>query len=143
MRPTVGGCFYFLLLAVIFVNGGPVKNYAEDMKKREKMGLECLKEVNLDKGVVDRVLATMEYPENPKYKDYLACSYKKQGYQREDGVIMYDSIKNFLERFYSRSDLKIIDNCKNDTGKSHGEMAFSAMECVIANLRIIEENSAR
>nr|XP_023014067.1 uncharacterized protein LOC111503870 [Leptinotarsa decemlineata] len=118
--------------------GAPADPYADDMREREKMGLDCVEEVNIDRRIIDRAVATEEFPDEPKYKEFLACSYKKQGYQTADGVIQYKNIKDFLSRFYKRSDLKIIDNCKSDNEKSHGDRAFDALLCVIANLHVIE-----
>lgn len=112
------------------------------MKHRELIGLSCLQEVGLERKVVDRVLKTLEFPaENKKYKDFLACTYKKQGFQSEDGKIMYDNINNFLSDYYNLSDLKALDTCKSTTGNDHGEKAFNAMVCIMDQLKTIEEKN--
>uniref|UniRef100_A0A6P7FTW1 Lutropin-choriogonadotropic hormone receptor-like n=1 Tax=Diabrotica virgifera virgifera TaxID=50390 RepID=A0A6P7FTW1_DIAVI len=57
----------------------------EDMKQRTVIGLSCLKETKLDRSVVEKAMAQLGHSEDPKYKDFLSCSYKKQGYQDENG----------------------------------------------------------
>ncbi|CAG9820871.1 unnamed protein product [Phaedon cochleariae] len=112
----------------------------DDMKEREQMGLDCLGEVNIKREVIDRILKTQKFPRgNQKYMDFLACSYKKQGFQSQEGQILYDNINDFLSRYYRRNDLKIMDNCKSTTGNNHGERAFNAMECIISDLKRIDE----
>lgn len=110
------------------------------MKQREIIGKYCLKEVDLDRRVVEKVMATLEFPpDNKKYKDFLACSYKRQGFQSDDGRINYDNIKEFLSRYYSTSDLKVLDKCKSTTGGNDGDTAFKAIVCIIDSLKPLQE----
>lgn len=113
--------------------------FAADMKHRELIGIQCLKQHELDGQVVDKIVATLAFPtDNQKYKNFLACSYKKQGFQSEDGKILFDNIKEFLMRFYSVNDLKVIDVCKANTGATDGDRAFNAVVCIIAQLKYLE-----
>lgn len=110
------------------------------MKQREIIGKSCLKEVALDRRVVERTVETLEFPaDNQKYKDFLACSYKRQGFQMSNGKINYDNINDFLSRYYSISDLKVLDRCKSTTGDNDGERAFNAVVCIMDNLKSIQE----
>lgn len=116
--------------------------YAQDMKQRELIGIHCLKENELDRRVVDRTMLTLEFPvENQKYKDFLACSYKLQGFQTQDGKMQFENINHFLSRFYSTADLKKIDVCKSNSGKNDGERAFNAVVCIMDQLKTIEVKS--
>lgn len=91
---------------------------------------------------MDHVLKTLEFPAgNKKYRDFLACSYKKFGFQTEDGKILYDNINEFLSRFYKISDLKAVNTCKSTTGEDDGEKAFNAMICILDQLKSIEQKS--
>lgn len=106
------------------------------MKWREIIGITCLKQLQLDRRVVDRTVATLEFPtENQKYKDFLSCSYKRQGFQSEDGTMLYDKINDFLSRYYSTADLKALDTCKSTTGANDGERAFNAVVCIMNKLK--------
>nr|ALR72492.1 odorant binding protein 4 [Colaphellus bowringi] len=113
------------------------------MKHREEIGLECLRQVNIQRDTIENAKATLNFPEDRKYKDFLACSYKKQGFQSQDGVILYNSIKDFLSRYYKRNDLKVMDNCKENIREDHGEMALNALRCIMDNLKNMEEKSRR
>ncbi|XP_072389954.1 uncharacterized protein [Diabrotica undecimpunctata] len=111
----------------------------EDMKHREIIGLSCLKEINLDRSVVEQAMAHLGHSEDPKYKDFLSCSYKKQGYQDENGNILYENIIKFLSNYYKPGSLKIVDKCKGITGSNDGEMAYNAMRCVMSALSEISD----
>ncbi|CAG9838394.1 unnamed protein product [Diabrotica balteata] len=111
----------------------------EDMKHREIIGLSCMKEIKLDRSVVEQAMANLGHSEDPKYKDFLSCSYKKQGYQDENGNILYENISNFLSDYYKPGSLKIVDKCKGTTGSNDGEKAYNAMRCVISTLNEISD----
>lgn len=112
------------------------------MKQREIIGVHCLQEVQIDRRVIDRTVATLDFPaNNQKYKDFLACSYKKQGFQSEDGKMLYDNINHFLSRYYSTADLKVLDVCKTTTGKNDGEKAFNAVVCIMDKLKSLNEKN--
>ncbi|XP_028133023.1 uncharacterized protein LOC114328383 [Diabrotica virgifera virgifera] len=111
----------------------------EDMKQRTVIGLSCLKETKLDRSVVEKAMAQLGHSEDPKYKDFLSCSYKKQGYQDENGNILYENISNFLSNYYKADSLKIVEKCKGTTGSNHSEMAYNAMRCVISTLNDIPD----
>lgn len=112
------------------------------MKQRQMIGMQCLKEVGLDRRIVDRTVATLNFPVNDqKYMDFLACSYKKQGFQSEDGKILYDNINDFLLRYYSLADLKVLNSCKSTNGTNDGEKAFNAVVCIMNKLKTIPEKN--
>lgn len=134
---------YFLNSCSFFLQAFPIIPYNSDsldMKQRRVIGMQCLKQVGVDRRVIDRTVATLEFPVNDqKYKDFLACSYKKQGFQSEDGKILYENIYEYLSRYYSLVDLKILDVCKSTTGANDGERAFNAVVCIMDKLKTLED----
>ncbi|KAJ8963191.1 hypothetical protein NQ318_018657 [Aromia moschata] len=128
----------FLLTLIICVflalsQGAPLKDqYKEDMKQRKVMALECIDQVKIDRKIIEDAMAhPTNLPTDAKYKEFLACSYKKQKFQSQDGKILFDNIYSFLERFYERGDLRILDNCKIVTGANDGEVAYNTLKCVL------------
>ncbi|KAJ8966342.1 hypothetical protein NQ314_003610 [Rhamnusium bicolor] len=117
-----------------------VDPYAEDMKNRKIMALECIDRVKIDKKIIEMAMQyPTKLPNDIKYKEFLTCSYKKQKFQSADGKMLYDNIYDFLTRFYNRSDLKTLDICKNVTASNDGEMAFNSLECIMTQLYEFEE----
>lgn len=109
------------------------------MGQRKLIGMQCLQRTGLDRRVVDRVMTTLEFPINDqKYKDFLACSYKLQGFQSDNGKILYENIYEYLSRYYNMKDLKVIDGCKSTTGATHGDKAINAVACIMDKLKALE-----
>lgn len=101
---------------------------------------ECIKQTGVDPKVVEKVLKSTIVPEDePSYENYLTCYYKKQRYQDEEGYIIYDNVQEFLEVFYDPSDAKkVVGNCKNLKGNSHGQNALFFVRCVLDGLKAVE-----
>jgi len=77
--------------------------------------------------------------ENQKYKDFLACSYKKQGYLSEDGHILMNNIHTFLKRFYNETQLTVLDPCEHlDETSSAADNAFNALDCILPKLQSLD-----
>lgn len=77
-----------------------------------------------------------------KYMDFLACSYKKQGYQNANGDIIFETLAEFLEQFYTKEQVTtVVDLCKDIKGRNAAENAFFVMQCVIENLKMLEANA--
>lgn len=78
--------------------------------------------------------------DNKKYKKYLACSYKKQGYLSQDGTkMLYDNLYTFLEDFYDPSNLQTLKHCQQITEEDPGELCFQNLVCILNGLRKIDE----
>lgn len=107
------------------------------------MGLECLKQVPMNRTVIDRVIKTQEVPrdgeEAQRYREFLACSYKKQGFQSDDGKMRYDNIVDFLGRFYTAEDLQGLDACKSVTGTDDGDLAVNNLDCILNYLKSVDK----
>nr|QUP79546.1 odorant binding protein 53 [Monochamus saltuarius] len=138
-------CSIFLIACVSLVTAqaAPAVSdpYAEDMKNRNQIALECINEVNIDIKIVRKAIYAMPYelPTDEKYKKFLTCSYKKQKFQSENGEMLYDNINDFLSRSYSRDDLKILDQCKNITAPNDAEMAYTSLKCIMKGLHGIKK----
>lgn len=111
-------------------------------KDREVIGEQCLKETGMKRQMVVYYRDTQKFPKYDKtYMEFLNCSYKKQGYQTEEGDIIFENLKEFLEEFYTPEQVDIVLNpCKPLKGKNPGETAFYVMRCIIENLQLLEEN---
>ncbi|CAG9856101.1 unnamed protein product [Phyllotreta striolata] len=114
----------------------------EDIKQRERIGLDCLKQIGLNKTIVEKAVRSIEFVEDRKYKEFLACSYKQQGFQSDDGEILYDNLIDYLSTFYKTADLKSLDDCRAVGGSTDGERAFNSMKCIISGLRKIDQKKA-
>ncbi|XP_018564944.1 uncharacterized protein LOC108906216 [Anoplophora glabripennis] len=114
--------------------------YAEDMKNRNQIALECINQVNIDITIVRNAVSNPDkIPTDDKYKKFLACSYKKQKFQSENGEMLYGNINDFLARFYTRDQLKILNQCKSITAQNDAEMAYASLQCILKCLHDIEE----
>ncbi|CAH1992675.1 unnamed protein product [Acanthoscelides obtectus] len=105
------------------------------MKHRYYIGLECLQNTRAN---IQSITKSIQSPLNPtqddKYKDFLTCSFKKQGFQASNGKMQFDHLKDFLSRYYTMNDLKVIEECKSVMAKTHGEIAFESMKCIMRKL---------
>lgn len=111
-----------------------------DMANRHKMAMECIDEVGIDKRIIEVVLKTTIFPKNDKkYREFLACSYKKQGYQTAQGHIMMNKIKEFTSSVYEdKKDLSELDKCAGMNGTTHGDVAYNTMVCVMNKLKTLD-----
>lgn len=113
-------------------------------QQRRQISKECIRLTGIDNHIVEEAIRTATIPENdPIYKQYLTCSYVKQGYQNKTGQILYDNIRDFLVEFYSIQDANFaVDSCRRikDQG-SPEENAFKALQCILENLKALDENS--
>ncbi|EFA01425.1 odorant binding protein C20 [Tribolium castaneum] len=107
---------------------------------RHQIALQCIDIVGIDQKVVEDAI-NIEIPKNnPKYKEFLACSYKKQGYQNENGEILMENIKKFLQKFYHPSDLQELNSCSGHNGTNHAENAYQALQCIynrLSNMTVV------
>nr|CAI5844055.1 unnamed protein product [Callosobruchus analis] len=105
------------------------------MKHRYYIGLECLEDTRTN---IQSITKSLQDPLNPseddKYKDFLACSFKKQGFQASNGKMQFEHVKDFLTRYYTMNDLKAIDECKSVKAETHGEIAYESMKCIMRKL---------
>lgn len=83
-------------------------------------------------------MATATVINDEKYKDFLACSYKLQGYQSEKGDILLNNVKEFLKDFYSVEELKKLDICQGYNSSNHGDNAYNALDCFLKQLKIMK-----
>jgi hypothetical protein len=140
--------FIFAILVLRTTRGDELSNrdsHQDDElsdRDRHRIALKCIGQVGIDERVVEEAIRG-NIPENDiKYKNFLACSYKKQGYMNEDGIILIENVKKFLNRFYNISDLKVINVCSGRDGPNHSENAFKAMKCIfdqIKNLKVVND----
>lgn len=115
------------------------------MEDIERIRKECVTKVGIDENVILEAMRTETPPEgNQLYKDFLRCSYMKQGYQNEDGDILYDNIKQFLSDFYTDEVLKnAVDPCDQVKINDPAENAFAAVKCILGNLKRIESEKVK
>ncbi|KAJ8924114.1 hypothetical protein NQ315_006896 [Exocentrus adspersus] len=138
-----------IIVVYIFVISGqavptPTTNdpYAEDMKTRKQIAIDCVNQVHVDVKQIEKAMhSPNELPSDNKYKQFLSCSYKKQKFQSEKGEMLYDNISDFLTRFYNRSDLKVLDKCKGITGEDDGDTAYNSLKCILRCLKEINADS--
>nr|UWL63328.1 odorant binding protein 39 [Pagiophloeus tsushimanus] len=135
-----GICIYFL--GVVQLTPVPYQHLSKE--ELHHIALECIEEVNIDRAVIEKVLKTQILPkENKKYKRYLECSYKKQGFLSPDGTqMLYNNLFQFLQRFYDRSELHALDQCKLIKAEDGGELCFQNLDCILNGLRTIENQKA-
>nr|WJJ63278.1 odorant binding protein 20 [Pachyrhinus yasumatsui] len=130
----------FSLCSLELVQLTPVPYRKLTKAELNQIALKCIDEINIDKSVIEKVLKTQILPkDDQKYKKYLACSYKKQGYLSPDGKkMLYNNLFEFLEEFYDPSDLKALDHCKNIQEADDGELCFKNLDCILKGLNKIE-----
>ncbi|XP_030766809.1 uncharacterized protein LOC115890652 [Sitophilus oryzae] len=104
------------------------------------IALKCIEEVNIDKRIIEEVLKTQVLPKtNRKYKKYLECSYKKQGFLSLDGRrMLYDNLFSFLSEFYKVEDLGVLEHCKMIRVDDPAELCFRNLDCILVSLNLIE-----
>lgn len=102
----------------------------------------------LETGVkIQTILLAMQekIPANDeKYKSYLVCSYKKQGYLSEDGATMlYDNLYSFLQESagYRKEDLNYVDNCKTIRAETPGDLCLKNLVCILDGLHKVEKKN--
>ncbi|CAH0551899.1 unnamed protein product [Brassicogethes aeneus] len=134
----------YCLVVVLFTicSGFPQKpiklGNEEDREMRNQIALDCIDKIGIEKEMILKAVATRTFPEDRKYKDFLACSYKKQGFQQEDGTLSIENLKIFMERFYKREELSVMEPCALITGPTHGDIARSAAICLIESIEPLE-----
>lgn len=103
---------------------------------------ECIAKTGIDKHIVYDAIRSATPPENNKlYKEYLNCSYLKQGYQNAKGDILYENIKEFLSQYYTQEQLRqSVDSCAHIKGGTPAENAFKALICILENLKALTQN---
>lgn len=103
---------------------------------------ECITKTGIDKRVVYDAMKFATPPQNNKlYKEFLNCSYMKQGYQNEAGEILFGNIREFLSQYYEEKDLeRTVDPCVGIRGGTAPENAFKALMCILRNLKSLEVN---
>ncbi|XP_044261631.1 uncharacterized protein LOC123009405 [Tribolium madens] len=109
---------------------------AEELQTHERYQIasQCIEIVGIDQKVVEDAM-TKDIPKNDiKYKEFLACSYKKQGYQNENGEILMENIKKFLQKYYDSSDLQELNACSGYNSTNHAENAYQALQCIYSRL---------
>ncbi|XP_017783683.1 PREDICTED: uncharacterized protein LOC108567616 [Nicrophorus vespilloides] len=113
-------------------------------EEMRKIGNECAESTKVDRKLVENAVKYMIIVDDQKYKEFLFCSYKKQGYQKKNGDIVYDEIKSFLSSFYSKEETDYaVDNCKGLTYIRPEEMSFNTMKCILKNLLEVERMKAQ
>lgn len=71
------------------------------------------------------------YAENPQYKDFLACLWKRYGYQHADGQMNWANIGEILKKHYAEGVVKeIIQKCDKIEGKTDGDTVALVLECL-------------
>lgn len=113
-------------------------------QERRLISKECIRLTGVNNTIVEEAIRTATVPQNDEvYKKYLVCSYKRQGFQAEDGTMLYDNVATFLLQFYSYRDVQFaLGSCRRigEQG-SPEENAFKALECILQNLKALDENS--
>lgn len=114
-------------------------------KEINQIGEDCLKETGMKRDLVVYYRDTLKFSKHDKkYMTFLTCSYKKQGYQDADGEIIFETLAEFLEQFYTKEQVTgVLDACKTVKGKNAGENAFFVMQCIIENLNSLEATMAQ
>lgn len=109
----------------------------------KKIGKTCMLETGVRIETILRAIKE-DIPKNDeKYKSYLVCSYKKQGYLSEDGgTILYDNLYSFLQESagYAQEDLHYIDDCKTITAETPGDLCLKNLVCILDGLHKVEKN---
>lgn len=116
------------------------ENQETDRRHRKQIALKCIDETGVDRRVIEKVLETNVLPPNSdKYKQFLVCSYKRQGYLSLDGrTMLYSNIEDFLSRFYSRTDLAALNVCKSIKANSSNDLVYNSLSCILSTLEPLQ-----
>lgn len=98
-----------------------------------KVEQDCINKTGISKTVIGRTKVTLELPDDPQYKKYISCFYKKQGYQNEDGDILFYNIKNMITDLANGTlAVDIVNACKDFVKQpSHEEYAYTVAKCLL------------
>ncbi|KAF7283252.1 uncharacterized protein LOC143196016 [Rhynchophorus ferrugineus] len=109
-------------------------------EERNRIALKCIDEVKIEKSIIEEVLKTQVLPhDDKKYKKFLECSYRKQGFLSLDGSrMLYDNLFLFLTEFYNIDDLDALEHCKYIKSKDPGDLCFQNLSCILDALRTVE-----
>ncbi|KAF2906130.1 hypothetical protein ILUMI_00046 [Ignelater luminosus] len=81
--------------------------------------------------VVEAKETNTVFADDPKYKEFLACLWKRTGYQNEDGQINWENIGEVLKKDYAEAVVKeIIQKCDKIEGKTDGDEVALVLECL-------------
>ncbi|CAG9764005.1 unnamed protein product [Ceutorhynchus assimilis] len=109
-----------------------------------RIAKDCIDQTQVDPADIHAVIENEQVPttNTDKYKAFLACSYKKQGYLSEDGTAMlYDNLFSFLELFYNAENLKYVEHCKSIRANDPGELCFKNLDCILTGLKQYERDN--
>lgn len=107
---------------------------------RYEIAKYCIDKVGVDRQIIEKIMETATVINDEKYKKFLACSYKLQGYQNENGKILLNNVKQFLKDFYSDKELIKLDICQGYDSPNHGDNAYNALDCFLTQLKTIKSN---
>nr|XP_022911300.1 uncharacterized protein LOC111422324 [Onthophagus taurus] len=102
----------------------------------------CIQKSNMDVETLKRIGSARSFPKPTKeYLNFLECSYSKQGYLDNDGLISYSTIEDFILDYYDKETVKLaIEPCVVDqTGENGAERAYNTAKCLITNLELLEQ----
>nr|AVI04894.1 putative odorant-binding protein 14 [Anthonomus grandis] len=130
--------FVGFCLAVIQALSIPYRDISADSLR--KIGESCLDEVHLDPTVVSQVLKTGILSQEDKYKKFLVCSYKKQGYLSHDGKrFNYETLDGMLKFLhYTSEELKQLDHCESIRASEPSELVYENLKCILEGLKKID-----
>ncbi|ENN72068.1 uncharacterized protein LOC109543588 [Dendroctonus ponderosae] len=123
------------------VQPNPVRTHKLLSKSElHEIATSCLEEVQLSGSIVYNILKTEIFPrDNNKYRDFLACSYKKQGFLSEDGTkLLYDNLFHFISHFYGPTEVQALKHCNLIRREDPGFLCFDTMKCIIDALKQLE-----
>lgn len=99
-----------------------------------KVEHDCINKTGISRTVIERTKLTLEMPDDDdQYKAYISCFYKKQGYQNEDGDIVFYNIKNMVTDLSNNTVAGVVVNgCKDlPKGPSHEDYAYRVAKCLL------------
>lgn len=106
--------------------------------EQSKIAIECINQVGIEKRTVELAIMGLIPPkENKKYQQFLTCSYKKQGYQHENGTIIINNIKTFLSKYYNSEELNELNSCPANHPDA-GETAYDTLICVLHKITTLK-----
>lgn len=110
------------------------------LSKEERLEAEkqCVEEVDINYNIILESSRTLKLSDDPKYKQFLHCFYKKQGFQSEDGEIQFNKISELLQEDGTDPE-KLLGPCRSIRAPSE-DMPFLVLKCIIVN--ILSDNTS-
>nr|APG79364.1 pheromone binding protein 3 [Cyrtotrachelus buqueti] len=141
MKNSLIGAFVLCTWLLDYVQLAPPPTFQlPSEEERNRIALKCIDEVMIEKNIIEEVLKTQVLPhDDQKYKKFLECSYRKQGFLSLDGSrMLYDNLFLFLSEFYEIEDLDALQHCKFIKSKDAGDLCFQNLSCILDALRTVE-----